>query len=149
MLSMPSHAVAPPPLARHVVATNLHADLLSDLAAALSGSLGIAPTPPHPLAPYPSCSAIPARFDIHGKASPTRSRRSGRSLFSQLGEKEPAARLMRYRSGNGEPSIRPTSAARQRRRVTEAVARPLCFSLRAGFSTTFGGGSLLARTANR
>ncbi|BBM05976.1 hypothetical protein HAALTHF_41990n [Vreelandella aquamarina] len=27
-----------------VVATNLHADILSDLAAALSGSLGIAPT---------------------------------------------------------------------------------------------------------
>jgi tartrate dehydrogenase/decarboxylase/D-malate dehydrogenase len=27
-----------------MVATNLHADILSDLAAALSGSLGIAPT---------------------------------------------------------------------------------------------------------
>ena len=27
-----------------VVATNLHADILSDLAAALSGSMGIAPT---------------------------------------------------------------------------------------------------------
>ena len=27
-----------------IVATNLHADILSDLAAALSGSLGIAPT---------------------------------------------------------------------------------------------------------
>src|SRR6201981_3615711 len=28
-----------------IVATNLHADILSDLAAALAGSLGIAPTP--------------------------------------------------------------------------------------------------------
>ena len=27
-----------------IVATNLHADILSDLAAALSGSIGVAPT---------------------------------------------------------------------------------------------------------
>ncbi len=30
-----------------IVATNLHADILSDLAAALAGSLGIAPTGQH------------------------------------------------------------------------------------------------------
>ncbi len=41
-----------------VVATNLHADILSDLAAALAGSLGIAPTPiSTPSGPSPQCSS--------------------------------------------------------------------------------------------
>ena len=63
-----------------LVATNLHADILSDLAAALAGSLGIAPTGNiDPERRYPSM------FEpIHGRRStswargwPTRSARSG------------------------------------------------------------------------
>ena len=47
-----------------VVATNLHADILSDLAAALSGSLGIAPT-----ANLNPERQFPSMFEpIHGSA---------------------------------------------------------------------------------
>lgn len=64
-----------------IVATNLHADILSDLAGALAGSLGVAPTANiDPQRRFPRCSS---RFmDRHStspaRASPTRSRVSGR-----------------------------------------------------------------------
>src|SRR5438046_7731132 len=54
-----------------VVATNLHADILSDLAAALAGSLGIAPTANlNPERSFPSMFEPMHRsaFDIMGKA---------------------------------------------------------------------------------
>src|SRR3954463_2662364 len=53
-----------------VVATNLHADVLSDLAAALAGSLGIAPTENiNPERPFPSMyePIHGSAFDIMGK----------------------------------------------------------------------------------
>src|SRR6476469_10513349 len=53
-----------------VVATNLHADILSDLAAALAGSLGIAPTGNiDPERRYPSKFAPihTSAFDITGR----------------------------------------------------------------------------------
>ena len=60
-----------------MVATNLHADILSDLAAALSGSLGIAPTANlNPERKYPSMfePIHGSAFDITGKgiANPDR-----------------------------------------------------------------------------
>lgn len=64
-----------------IVATNLHADILSDLAAALAGSLGIAPTGNiDPERRYPSMfePIHGSAFDIMGKGWPTRSARSGR-----------------------------------------------------------------------
>jgi tartrate dehydrogenase/decarboxylase/D-malate dehydrogenase len=57
-----------------IVATNLHADILSDLAAALAGSLGIAPTGNiDPERRYPSMfePIHGSAFDIMGKGSPT------------------------------------------------------------------------------
>lgn len=63
-----------------IVATNLHADILSDLAAALAGSLGIAPTANlNPEGKFPSMfePIHGSAFDITGKALPTRSRRFG------------------------------------------------------------------------
>ena len=42
--AMTARMVLKPQTVDTVVATNLHADILSDLAAALAGSLGIAPT---------------------------------------------------------------------------------------------------------
>jgi tartrate dehydrogenase/decarboxylase/D-malate dehydrogenase len=64
-----------------IVATNLHADILSDLAAALAGSLGIAPTGNiDPERRYPSMfePIHGSAFDIMGKGWPIRSAPSGR-----------------------------------------------------------------------
>ena len=83
-----------------IVATNLHADILSDLAAALAGSLGIAPTgnidPEHR---YPSMfePIHGSAFDIMGKglANPIGTFWSAVMMLEHLGEAEAAARLMR------------------------------------------------------
>ncbi len=83
-----------------VVATNLHADILSDLAAALAGSLGIAPTGNiDPERRYPSMfePIHGSAFDIMGQglANPIGTFWSAVMLLEHLGEAVPAARLMR------------------------------------------------------
>src|SRR5208283_702765 len=83
-----------------IVATNLHADILSDLAAALSGSLGIAPTANlNPERKYPSMfePIHGSAFDIAGKgiANPIGALLSGAMMLEHLGEKAAADRLMR------------------------------------------------------
>ena len=82
-----------------LVATNLHADILSDLAAALAGSLGIAPTGNiDPERRYPSMfePIHGSAFDIVGKglANPVGTFWSVVMLLEHLGEIEAAARLM-------------------------------------------------------
>ena len=82
-----------------VVATNLHADVLSDLAAALAGSLGIAPTGNiDPERRYPSMfePIHGSAFDIMGKglANPVGTFWSCVMLLEHLGEHPAAARLM-------------------------------------------------------
>ena len=83
-----------------IVATNLHADILSDLAAALAGSLGIAPTANlNPERKFPSMfePIHGSAFDITGKgiANPIGTFWSGNLMLEHLGEKAAAARLMR------------------------------------------------------
>jgi tartrate dehydrogenase/decarboxylase / D-malate dehydrogenase len=83
-----------------IVATNLHADILSDLAAALAGSLGIAPTANlNPERAFPSMfePIHGSAFDIVGKgiANPVGTFWSGVMLLEHLGEAAAAARLMR------------------------------------------------------
>ncbi|MDA0664750.1 MAG: tartrate dehydrogenase [Proteobacteria bacterium] len=83
-----------------VVASNLHADVLSDLAAALSGSLGIAPTANlNPERKFPSMfePIHGSAFDIMGKgvADPIGSFWSAVMLLEHLGESGAATRLMR------------------------------------------------------
>jgi tartrate dehydrogenase/decarboxylase/D-malate dehydrogenase len=83
-----------------VVATNLHADILSDLAAALAGSLGIAPTANlNPERKFPSMfePIHGSAFDIMGKgiANPIGTFWSGSMMLEHLGEPAAAARLMR------------------------------------------------------
>jgi tartrate dehydrogenase/decarboxylase / D-malate dehydrogenase len=83
-----------------VVATNLHADVLSDLAAALAGSLGIAPTANlNPERTFPSMfePIHGSAFDIVGKgiANPIGTFWSTVMLLEHLGETKAAARLMR------------------------------------------------------
>lgn len=82
-----------------IVATNLHADILSDLAAALAGSLGIAPTGNiDPERRYPSMfePIHGSAFDIMGKglANPVGTFWSCVMLLAHLGEPVAAARLM-------------------------------------------------------
>jgi len=83
-----------------IVATNLHADILSDLAAALAGSLGIAPTANlNPERTFPSMfePIHGSAFDIMGKgvANPIGTFWSAVMLLEHLGEKVAAGRLMR------------------------------------------------------
>jgi tartrate dehydrogenase/decarboxylase/D-malate dehydrogenase len=82
-----------------VVATNLHADILSDLAAALAGSLGIAPTGNiDPERRYPSMfePIHGSAFDIMGKglANPIGTFWSCVMLLEHLGETDAARTLM-------------------------------------------------------
>jgi len=83
-----------------IVATNLHADILSDLAAALAGSLGIAPTANlNPERVFPSMfePIHGSAFDIMGKgiANPIGTFWSAVMMLEHLGEKAAGDRLMR------------------------------------------------------
>ncbi|HVI94046.1 MAG TPA: isocitrate/isopropylmalate family dehydrogenase, partial [Anaeromyxobacter sp.] len=82
-----------------LVATNLHADILSDLAAALSGSLGIAPTANlNPERQFPSMfePIHGSAFDIAGKgvANPVATFWTASMMLEHLGEAAAAARVL-------------------------------------------------------
>src|ERR1700731_2241794 len=82
-----------------IVATNLHADILSDLAAALAGSLGIAPTAnlnPERKTPSMFEPIHGSAFDIAGTgiANPVATFWTTAMMLEHLGEREAAARLM-------------------------------------------------------
>jgi tartrate dehydrogenase/decarboxylase/D-malate dehydrogenase len=82
-----------------IVATNLHADILSDLASALSGSLGLGPTANlNPERKFPSMfePIHGSAFDITGKgiANPIASFWSAALMLDHLGEPDAASRLM-------------------------------------------------------
>jgi tartrate dehydrogenase/decarboxylase / D-malate dehydrogenase len=92
--------VLKPRLLDTIVATNLHADILSDLAAALSGSLGVAPTANlNPERRFPSMfePIHGSAFDIAGKgiANPIGTFWTAAMMLEHLGEKDAAQRLMR------------------------------------------------------
>ena len=98
--AMTMRMVAKPESIDTVVATNLHADILSDLAAALSGSLGIAPTANlNPERSFPSMfePIHGSAFDIMGKgiANPVGTFWSSVMLLEHLGEAAAAERLMK------------------------------------------------------
>jgi tartrate dehydrogenase/decarboxylase/D-malate dehydrogenase len=83
-----------------IVATNLHADILSDLASALSGSIGVAPTANiNPERRFPSMfePIHGSAFDITGKgiANPIGTFWSAVMMLEHLGESAAAQRLMR------------------------------------------------------
>ncbi|APX92264.1 tartrate dehydrogenase [Halomonas sp. 1513] len=82
-----------------IVATNLHADIISDLAAALSGSLGIAPTANlNPERRFPSMfePIHGSAFDIAGQgiANPVGAFWTAVMMLEHLGEAQAAGRLM-------------------------------------------------------
>src|SRR6201997_1425275 len=83
-----------------IVATNLHADILSALAAALAGSLGIAPTAnlnPERKTPSMFEPIHGSAFDITGKgiANPVATFWRAAMMLEHLGEKPAGDRLMK------------------------------------------------------
>ncbi|WP_060509158.1 tartrate dehydrogenase [Pseudomonas sp. NBRC 111124] len=111
-----------------VVATNLHADILSDLAAALSGSLGIAPTANlNPSREFPSMfePIHGSAFDITGKgvANPIATFWTAVMMLEHLGEAAAARELMAAieavtESGLHTPDLGGKATTRE---VTDAV----------------------------
>jgi len=98
--AMTTRMVLNPAAIDTVVASNLHADILSDLAAALSGSLGIAPTANlNPERKFPSMfePIHGSAFDITGKgvANPIATVWTASLMLEHLGESRAAARIMR------------------------------------------------------
>ena len=98
--AMAARMVRKPASIDTVVATNLHADILSDLAGALAGSLGVAPTAnldPERRAPSMFEPIHGSAFDITGKgiANPIATFWTACMMLEHLGEKPAADRLMR------------------------------------------------------
>jgi tartrate dehydrogenase/decarboxylase / D-malate dehydrogenase len=116
-----------------IVATNLHADILSDLAAALAGSLGIAPTGNiDPERRYPSMfePIHGSAFDIMGKglANPVGTFWSIVMLLEHLGEHQAAAKVMvaiEQVTANPALHTRDLGGTANTRAVTEAVCKLL------------------------
>jgi tartrate dehydrogenase/decarboxylase / D-malate dehydrogenase len=113
-----------------IVATNLHADILSDLAGALAGSLGIAPTANiDPERRFPSMfePIHGSAFDIAGQgiANPVATFWTAAQMLEHLGEGKAAARLMRaVEKVSGDGVLTPDVAGKATTmEVTEAVCR--------------------------
>jgi tartrate dehydrogenase/decarboxylase/D-malate dehydrogenase len=97
--AMTTRMVGKPASLDTIVATNLHADILSDLAASLAGSLGIAPTAnldPERRSPSMFEPIHGSAFDITGKgvANPIGALWSAALMLEHLGEQDAALRLM-------------------------------------------------------
>ena len=116
-----------------IVATNLHADILSDLAAALAGSLGIAPTAninPERDAPSMFEPIHGSAFDITGKgiANPVATFWTAAMMLEHLGEKPAADRLMRaVERVTADPGLHTPDLGGQAttNQVTDAVCKAL------------------------
>ena len=121
-----------------LVATNLHADILSDLAAALAGSLGIAPTANiDPERRYPSMfePIHGSAFDIMGKglANPVGTFWSVVMLLEHLGELDAARRLMQtieQVTANSALHTRDLGGKATTTEVTQAVCSQLAKSFK-------------------
>ncbi|MEM7745352.1 MAG: tartrate dehydrogenase [Pseudomonadota bacterium] len=116
-----------------VVATNLHADVLSDLAAALTGSLGLAPTANlNPERRFPSMfePIHGSAFDIMGQgiANPIGAFWSASMMLEHLGEPVAAQALMtaiEQVTAAGQPRPRDLGGQATTREMTDAVLAAL------------------------
>jgi tartrate dehydrogenase/decarboxylase/D-malate dehydrogenase len=130
--AMTTRMVLKPKTIDVVVATNLHADILSDLGSALSGSLGLGPTANlNPERRFPSMfePIHGSAFDLVGKgvANPIATFWSGVMMLEHLGETDAARRLMAAieattRAGPLTPDLGGTATTTQ---VTAAVCRAI------------------------
>jgi tartrate dehydrogenase/decarboxylase/D-malate dehydrogenase len=115
-----------------VVATNLHADILSDLAGALTGSLGVAPTAnldPERRRPSMFEPIHGSAFDITGKgiANPLATFWTACMMLDHLGEPAASARLMRaIEAATGQGVLTPDLGGQATTRdVTAAVVEAI------------------------
>jgi len=116
-----------------IVATNLHADILSDLAPALAGSLGIAPTAninPERDAPSMFEPIHGSAFDITGKgiANPVATFWTAAMMLEHLGERQAAERLMKaVEHATADPSLHTPDLGGKAttKQVTDAVCAAL------------------------
>ena len=119
-----------------LVATNLHADILSDLAAALAGSLGIAPTGNiDPERRYPSMfePIHGSAFDIMGQglANPVGTFWSCVMLLEHLGEVDAARTLMQaIEQVTAEPALHTRDLGGNA--TTQQVTQAVCERIAAG-----------------
>jgi tartrate dehydrogenase/decarboxylase/D-malate dehydrogenase len=130
--AMTTRMVLNPAAIDTVVASNLHADILSDLAAALSGSLGIAPTANlNPERRFPSMfePIHGSAFDITGKgvANPIATFWTASLMLEHLGEAAAATRIMKaIERVTAEKILTPDLGGSARtREVTQAVIQAL------------------------
>ncbi len=133
--AMTTRMVLKPSTLDTIVATNLHADILSDLAAALAGSLGIAPTANiDPERRFPSMfePIHGSAFDITGKgiANPVASFWTAAQMLEHLGEPAAAARLMRaVEEVTGSGVVTPDLGGRA---TTVEVTKAVCDAIQRG-----------------
>jgi tartrate dehydrogenase/decarboxylase/D-malate dehydrogenase len=133
--AMTTRMVLKPATLDTIVATNLHADILSDLAAALAGSLGIAPTANiDPERRFPSMfePIHGSAFDITGKgiANPVASFWTAVQMLEHLGEPAAAGRLMRaVEETTGSGVVTPDLGGRA---TTVEVTKAVCDAIQRG-----------------
>jgi tartrate dehydrogenase/decarboxylase / D-malate dehydrogenase len=116
-----------------VLATNLHADILSDLASALAGSLGIGATAnlnPEGAAPSMFEPIHGSAFDLIGKgvANPLGAFWTAAMMLDHFGEADSAQRLMgaiELVTGRGETLPPDLGGSASTEEVTEAVIAAL------------------------
>jgi tartrate dehydrogenase/decarboxylase/D-malate dehydrogenase len=127
--AMTTRMVLQPGTLDTIVATNLHADVLSDLAAALTGSLGLAPTANlNPERTFPSMfePIHGSAFDIMGQgiANPIGAFWSASMMLEHLGEPAAASALIsaiEQVTGAGRVHPRDLGGEATTAQVTEAV----------------------------
>jgi tartrate dehydrogenase/decarboxylase/D-malate dehydrogenase len=130
--AMTVRMVAKPKSLDTIVATNLHADILSDLAGALAGSIGVASTANiDPQRRFPSMfePIHGSAFDIAGKgiANPIATFWTAAQMLDHLGEAAASSQLMQAvertcQAGIMTPDVGGTSTTKE---VTEAVCRAI------------------------
>ena len=132
--AMTTRMVLDPKSIDTVVATNLHADVLSDLAAALTGSLGIAPTANlNPERTFPSMfePIHGSAFDIMGQgiSNPIGSLWSAVMMLEHLGEPRAARKLMvaiEHVTAAGDVLSKDLGGNATTKEVTEAICKAIC-----------------------
>ena len=135
--AMTTRMVLQPSSLDTIVATNLHADILSDLAASLAGSIGIAPTSNlDPTRQNPSMfePIHGSAFDIIGKgiANPVATFWTGAEMLRWLGHEEAAEGLLHCIENVCEAGIktRDLGGNSNTKEVTEAVCAEIEKTLR-------------------
>jgi len=130
--AMTTRMVLKPESIDTVVATNLHADILSDLAAALAGSMGIAPTSNlDPTRENPSMfePIHGSAFDITGKglANPVATFWTAAEMLRWLGQPEAAELLMESVENVTESGVKTADlgGSNKTKEVTEAVCKEI------------------------